>query len=416
MSDQTSIVDELQRFSPKIAAAGNLPSLVSVERIARDTRFRPSTLYIGYQSEVQERISRIQQAALYLIEDMPQFSLPYEHSNEVVFFPAQTDPAELMEECRGAMARLASLASKSLTLLDCMCRTDDLRRMADTAAQLIQNPFIVLDISYKVLGYSENYRVEDYQWQQNIKRGYCSFEYIGGFNRIDGVRAAPDSNEPFIVECFTSPLRRYITKLYLDGRQLGYAIAIEAVTPFSQTDPQLLVLISNFLARAIDNHHKLAQNVNNRMYDSVLIDCLEGNFKSRSAFQERISQTGIRMDSVYRLLLVNIGSYNNFDPGTEHLRQLINRLFGRSWIVCYNNSIVVLVDVQKRDFDILAVLKTERGTFGRYQLRVGVSDACSDLCEITAITRRPCPPSISPKSSRRTSAFRCTTTTSSTIW
>lgn len=376
------MIQELSAFSPKRVAQGTFQMPVSVERISEDSAFRQAILYVGFQSEIQQRISRIHKTILYLIEDMGEFSAPLNQDNEIVIFPREVDVFRLVEECRNILRRRVLFDCKSRILLECVNQTEDLDEIISIIAEQLQNPVIVLDISYKVLGYSKNYEVEDYQWQQNINRGYCSYEYIGAFNRIEGVSSAPDTNEPFIIDCFTSHLRRYISKIYLGERQLGYLIAIESVTPFSQIDPNFFKLISSSLARIIHIRNQLNQNVNNRMYDSIFIDCIEGNFKSRSAFLERIALTGIKTDSFYQLLSIDISSYNNFDPGHEHLRSLINRLFYRCIVICYNNNVVVLVDIQAEKDHVINVLKSEKTTFKQYKVRVGISDVFSDLFQI----------------------------------
>lgn len=377
-----NIISTLQHFSPHPISVNDIFVPFSVERITGSTNFRSDTIYVGYQSEVQGYIGSIQHAILFLIEDVENFSLPVNHSNEIVFFPQDVDIYRLMEDCRNVLRRQIILDRKSHTLLECINQTEDIAKVVDTVSELIQNPVIILDISYKVLGYSENYRVDDFQWQQNIKRGYCSFEYIGGFNRIEGVVNSPNTHEPFIVECFTSPLRRYISKMFLDGRQLGYIIAIEAVTPFSQIDTELMALISDSMARFVNSLNQQTQNINNRMYDSVFIDCIEGRFKSRDAFMERMSQTGMKTDSIYQLLSVDITSYNNFDPANEYLRHRLEELFPGCWIVCYNNNVVVLIDIHKDTFEIMPILKAEENMLSQYKLRIGISDTFTDLFKI----------------------------------
>lgn len=377
------ILEGLHSFNPDIISSQSVQTPISIERITENSTFRSSIIYVGYQSEIQQQVSRMHKSILFLIEDTADFVLPLNQNNEIVLFPKDTDIYRLLEECRNLLRRRVLLDSKSRQLLECINQTNDIDEIISIIAEQLQNPVIVLDISYKVLGYSKNFEVEDYQWQQNISRGYCSFEYIGAFNRIEGVASSPDSNEPFIIECFTSHFRRYVSKLYLDKRQVGYLISIESVTPFSQIDPQLFKIISNSLARIIDTRNQLAQNVNNRMYDSVFIDCLEGNFKSRDAFMERIALTGIKMGSYYQLLAVDISSYNNFDPGHEYLRQLIHQLLPQSIMVCYNNNVVVLTEVPSEDSNTVKILKNNIKIFNQYKIRVGISDVFTDLFQIT---------------------------------
>jgi hypothetical protein len=368
----------LSSHNPKLLAdSGEEMTFTNVELISKDTVFRKNTLYLGFQSQVQDL--DLTGIILYLIKDLDRFSLPLGKNNYVVEFPKGTELDSLYERCNSLMEEKFSLLEGGFALLNTVGEELDLHEMVDTAAKLIDNPLIVLDNSYKVLAYSQSHEVKDYQWQQNIERGFCTFEYIAGFNSIEGVKNSPDSNEPFIIECFTSPLRRCISKLYIKKRQLGYLISVESNSSFDEMNMELFTLISNFIATAVSIKNKIQQHPNNKAYDSILIDGLEGNVKSESIFYERMKNTEFDTDSFYKVLVIDISSYNNFDPSSEHLKNLIKTLFNKFWTVSYKNSVVTLIDVGDKDYDIRKTLKAERNFFRENNLRVGISDTFTDL-------------------------------------
>lgn len=387
MNSVRELLKDLSEFSPEVVPyADNDISFVSVELITKSTVFRNDTLYIGLTSQVKNQT--LNNINLFLVKDTENLSLALIKNNMIVEFPRGTCPNQLFKKCKILLKKRTSLLENAFILLNTFVDETDLEEIVDIASKLINNPLIVLDNSYKVLAFSKSRKVEDYQWKQNIKRGYCTYEYIAGFNSIEGVKNSPQSNQPFIINCFTSPLRRCISKLYLKNLQLGYVISIESNSPFEEMDMGLFTLISNLIAKTVSIKNRLDQNINNKAYDSILIDCLDGNFKSKTAFYERMQGTEFNTDSFYKILLIDISRYDNFDPGNEHLRTFIKKLFFKSWSICYKNNIVVLIDIHQKEYNIKEILEREIDFFKGNKLKIGISDTFSDLYDLSEYYRQ----------------------------
>lgn len=371
----------LSKFYPELSLRTENDSLFSsIEIITLDTVFRKNTLYLGFVSQVQDL--DLTGIILFLINDAGNSLLHLVKNNYVVEFPEETKLDSLYERCNKLLKEKISLLESAFTLLNTITDELDLDEIVDTASKLIDNPLIVLDNSYKVLAYSKSHKVEDYQWKQNIKRGFCTFEYIAGFNSIEGVKNSPNSNEPFIIDCYTSPLRRCISKLYFKNRQLGYVISIESNSSFDEMNMSLFTLISNLIASAVRIINKIEQHPNNKAYDGILIDCLEGNINSETIFYERMANTEFDTKSFYKVLTIDISGYKNFDPSSEHLKNFIMALFKKCWTVSYKNNVVVLIDVGDQDYDIRKTLNERIDFFRENNLKVGISDTFSDLYQL----------------------------------
>lgn len=353
--------------------------LFRVVRILSDTDFHENTVYIGYESQVQNTIRLLKNITLFLIKDMNELSIPLEHSNSIVLFPDETDINVLFDKCSSSLMERALLLENSFLLFNQFISTDNLENLVDLASRIIHNPIIVIDTSFKVLTYSSAHEVSDSQWQQNINRGYCSFEYIAGFNSIQGVKTSQNSNEPFFINCHTSPLRRCISKLYFNNLQVGYAIVIESHSSFDDMDLELFTMISNTLAKIIDTNNKLALTSNNKDYDSIFVDCLNGSFKNSTDFFDRMEKTDFPLHSSYILFVVDIQNYNNYDYSGEHLKQHITRSFVRSWSISYKNSVTVLFDVGKNEEKFKSLLKSTKEYFRSNKLRMGISDVFTNI-------------------------------------
>ncbi len=383
MGQMSDILHELSEFKPTLLAMSKQGEMVSkLANIQPDTNFRAYTLYIGFASQMQNAIRFVNKCTFFLVLDLDNFVLPVEHDNTIVTFPKGTDTNMLFKVTENLLNQQVSLLEDSYYLFTTLLETSDLSDIADVASRLVDNPVIILDITFKVLAYSNLYQANDEQWNQNIARGYCSCEYIAGFNNIVGAQQSELSNKPFIVNCHTSPLRRCISNLYHGGQHIGFFITIEATSQFENLNMKLVSHISDAVATLVYMENILTQNIHNKAYDSVLVDCLNQTFGSRNVFYDRMEKAGFNLHSKYIIMIVDISKYNNYDYNSEHLRQYLNSILKNAWIICYKNDVVVLIDAHGAKKEIFAYFQEKSPYFEQNKIRAGFSDYFLDLFEM----------------------------------
>ena len=371
------IIAELSEYSPKLLIEPKQNTIIThISSLEKDTDYQPNGLYIGTTSQVRNDV-KIQGISFFLFQDDETVALPIGQENTILFFPDETQLDSVKRRCEKLVSDKAKLFEDTAALFDCFASSTDFSEVVETASQIIGNPLIVLDESFKVLAHSVGYAVEDVQWQENIQKGYCSYEYIAIFLDLNSVRHAPESNQPFIGQCFTSPLRRCMSKLFHHNKQIGYILAIEAVTPFEEMNDEIFVRISNLIAKMVTTENRLQARTGTASYDRVFIDGLEGNFKSRGVFTNCIEMAGFRLHSSYQVLVLDLSMYHDLSVAEERLRTKLQRLFYGCWSVCYNNAVVVLIDCKGLRTDVLTLL--DDPYFAKSNLRIGISDVFHDL-------------------------------------
>ena len=378
-----SMLGSLSGFSPKIVSLydENL-QVTGVERINKKTIFREGVVYVGKESQMHGLVLNLKNNTLLLIRDDTSFSLPLEHESTILLFSEETSVERLMQRCSELFGERLALLGNAFDFFSCFLERMNLDEVVEKASRLIGNPIIIIDNSYKILTHSRYYQVQDQQWQHNIKRGYCSYEYIAGFNNIDGVRKSPDSNEPFVIDCFTSPIYRCISKLFHNGNQLGYMMAIESNSPFSEMDMQLYTMISDAVAKIVYMGRRDVFNNGSTAMDLLLIDCIEGGFQNRTAFADRMKGVDFDMESEYALLLVDLINYSNYDFNSEHLKQFISKVFVKPWSAGYRRDVISIIDLRKQKASIYTVLESNLDFFRQNNIIIAVSDIFADLYEL----------------------------------
>ncbi|MBO1306109.1 helix-turn-helix domain-containing protein [Enterococcus sp. 669A] len=381
----TQVLTNLEEFSPRVITETPFNhALNHVYPIQMDTKFSSNTIYVGYASQITNKLPFANGLTLFLIDDAEDFQLSADHVQQhtLVFFPFQTDIRKLIARTQKVIDQHLAQLRDAYTLFQAYLDQPDIMAALDAASILIKNPMIVLDTSFNVLAYSQTYVTEDAQWLENITRGYCSYEYIAGFLNIAEVRNSPENIDPFFTICYTSPFRRCVTKIYHGEKHIGYAIAIESHNSLEKVNGQIYQLVSQLLSQIIHTNQQLSFN---KAIDRILVDCLAGKVSSRKHLQDRLKDTQLEPVSSYYLLAIDVTFYKIFDIGNEQLREHLNKLFNQAWSVFYQEYVVVLIDAKRlNQLTVKDLLLQDRPYFVTNGLHGGLSDTFDDLLQAPA--------------------------------
>lgn len=376
-------LDQLSGFHPQLISEAPFDrGIYHVALLEATTQFKNNTIYIGQASQIRERLDRLSGCCFFLIDNLEGVSFPHHqfNRNTLIFFPFGTDLEKLYQHTQRILDEELAQTNDAADLLNAYLIKPTLASVLEAASKIIKNPMIVIDTSFNILGFSTTYTTEDEQWLGNIERGYCSYEYIAGFLNIGEVRNAPKNNDPFFCICYTSPLRRCVTKIYADDMHLGYIIAIESNHSLEMVSPEVYKLISQLFSRIIEID--LCTNPIQDM-DRILIDCLNNKVATHQQLQERLKQTNWIDRSHNQLLTIDVTYYKIYDVEHEKLLAFLNELLPTCWTFFYQKYVVVLVNTADLPGSSLkSLLIGNKNYFEEKGLHVGISDSFDDLLSL----------------------------------
>ncbi len=138
-----------------------------------------------------------------------------------------------IEELRGQVARNESLA----TVMDC-------------AAELLGNPLILIDRSYRVIASSHCENLKDPLWEENIARGYCTYDFIVALSGL--MPEIPESTpEAFVVECDQSPRHKLCSRVFWQRLPLGNILTLDSHRSIELWHREVLPIISSELSKLL---------------------------------------------------------------------------------------------------------------------------------------------------------------------
>ncbi|HVI41306.1 MAG TPA: hypothetical protein VM577_11660, partial [Anaerovoracaceae bacterium] len=240
----------LKEYSPRILSVGLSKNLLnSVKQIGSNTAFEPFALHIGYESQSLSQLRFLSGITLFLIHDLEDQPELGNSLNCIVQFPKDTDISQLLQSCRTFIENQSQLFETSYRLMDAFLSQKSLQEIVDLVAEQIENPVMILDNSYRVLCGSKDISCDDLRWQENLRLGYCSYEFVSHFNRINEIRSAHVNDRPFMAGCLMSPLRHCISPLYFEDKRLGYLLSIESSRRFNETMMLFLKTASRLISK-----------------------------------------------------------------------------------------------------------------------------------------------------------------------
>ena len=166
---------------------------------------------------------------------------------------ALTDGASLFALFNAAKALSDASRGQGFSgeLMDCAARSGAVEPMIDLAAARLGNSVVLLDADYKILAASTVFPIDDPLWAENIRQGYCSYEFISAVRELDAVKNARPTSDPVVVTCSASPLRKLSSKVFIGGSLAGIVLMLEKETPISAEHMRLLPVLSAAVGEAI---------------------------------------------------------------------------------------------------------------------------------------------------------------------
>lgn len=139
-------------------------------------------------------------------------------------------------------------------LMDCAARSRAIEPVINLAAARLGNSVVLLDADFKILAHSTVFQIEDPLWAENIRSGYCTYEFVSAVQKLDAVKNAAMTSDPVVVTCYASPLRKLSSKILQNGKLVGIVLMLEKETPISSAHMRLLPIISAAAGDAITRY------------------------------------------------------------------------------------------------------------------------------------------------------------------
>jgi hypothetical protein len=228
------------------------------------------TLYFGYDIQLENAVSFPAQCVIARTKpDSPPLSVT---GNAALVTPDSlftifNDVKTLIETTRskGIFEELTALSNE----------THSIETVIDAASVRLGNSLLFCDMNFKVIASSTTIPVRDPLWVENIRQGYCCYEFICEVKELMAVKNASPTTTAIEVTCPQSPHRKLSSKVFHNQTQIGFLLMIEGENPVLPTHFEMLSTISHVISYTIAYYTPYLFEENSG-YHELLYDMLIG--------------------------------------------------------------------------------------------------------------------------------------------
>lgn len=347
-----------ERFKIEVVMRNDSPDIRDIRLLdGKEHNWDEKVLYVGNCS---------------LLKSSPDRPIMLLAAGDPPFLPAGSNFARIREEdiyCLFNAAKemiFEEIQEKNIffELAQMAVREKSIEAIINRAAELLGNALILVDAGQKVLAYSTNYEIVDPLWLQNIRRGYCSFEFVQIVRSSKDMRTwSRRGNETQSITLPGDQQPKLVARITEKNQVVGALVMIAHHTPVSHLHRHLLPLIGRLLF-IILTRDSSAGGIHSSYYSAILYNLLEET--EITDIIEYINMTGLSFPSEMRVVVARFVHIpeNRYLKNTFSLQ--LERIFPSGHSVIYKNHIGILVssvsEKQRKELAILA--KDEDVTIG----------------------------------------------------
>lgn len=315
----------------------------SIEFITEGSDFNNnSCLFIGKASKIESQ--KITQASLVIINDN-NLKLQYLSSVDYIELTNEDDIYKVFNMVVELLLKEKNTINPASQFLSTLAEGKGMEEILETGARLLGNPLVVIDASYSVIAHTNEHYITDEIWKRNISLGYCSYEFIAAVKRLKSVKEAENNNEPFIVVCDESPVRKLVSKIIIDAQPVGFLILLECEGRI--TDDTLIIFKTlNYAVKEELNKDSYNKNLKGVKYENFLLDLIQGKMESEELAMERAKSNQLNFSDNLYVITLDILYYNMDKRAGKSLSESIEYVLPNSKALYYKDHIMVLLDLR----------------------------------------------------------------------
>lgn len=255
----------------------------------------------------------------------------------------------------------------------------NIQYILDTADEIIGNPIIFIDISYKLLANSKGRADDDPLWTELVGTGRFCHETVDFFKTakfIDAYASAP------VVLMQADGLRDRINGVVFDKNDLQFgSVCIVAYNkPFIDEDYELVKILCDRLTLEVKGCGTKSMGLD-MLDESLLVELIEGKI-SKDSYRKQINQLNQMFKEKIYVAVVDVIQYENTKTHFVYFTDLFKRLKKEFQYFTYLNNVVILFSA---DYDILNMeneMRELNDFFSKYNIFAGVSGCFNDLMDL----------------------------------
>ncbi|GHU37607.1 PucR family transcriptional regulator [Clostridia bacterium] len=258
-----------------------------------------------------------------------------------------------------------------------MTISGNVRRIIDDGFSLLGNPFVMLDVSYKLLAHTNNPVKDDPLWNELMNLKSFSHNTVDFFNRSSFISAVSDADVVTLLKSDELKYDRACGKFFDEnGIQLGSITVVACLKPFEPGDFDKISLLCEQISQA--NRVSADGKISEQFFQpSWLIELLDGDSNA-------VPVPDFCKDLKKNLFAaaVDVSSYENTLSHLAYFRDIFQKMTPAFYSFIYLNNVVILMSSDSPAISVKKDLQAFDKFLRHYNIYAGISGRFHSLSEI----------------------------------
>ena len=245
----------------------------------------------------------------------------------------------------------ARVSSGRAHLIEVLHSNQGLQSIVDTAYDILQNPVIVVDSSYKILAMYQNPVIagerDDLEEQRSL--GYMLKSNVEAMTKAKLYERARENGYPFYNKDADAKYGWITALVYIHGIEVGQIGVMDSQHPFSDVDFELVDFLCKVVSLELQKSDFYRTN-QGLMHSYFLSDLLDNQVHDSSAIEQRITNLGWKLSQDLHVMLLSDHARNFFHGKAQLITQQLHHMMPESRWVIYHGQIVFLISSDSPQF------------------------------------------------------------------
>ncbi len=200
----------------------------------------------------------------------------------------------------------ALISNDYFLLTDLLIKDASIREIEKAARDILGNPMIITDDSYKVLAYSQGIDITDPIWSIIVSNTYCPSNLVKLTDYNQFWKRLKSSRRPLFVDSdhFSPYIRRAVAEIRSNGKTKGYIALLEKNKTITGRDLFVLQMVADLIGIRLKQMDDILK-AKGQMEREFLNDLFQGTMKSEKMAVNRAQSLGWKICGHYLAMCVS---------------------------------------------------------------------------------------------------------------